>query len=264
MNEDDEMPVLGPDSEWYAREDLWSAWAPILFNEQRLESTVSEVDSIISLLGMQPGDRVLDLCCGIGRHAVELARRGYSVVGVDRTRPYIERARNAAASADVRVEFVVEDMRDFCRPDCFDVALSMFTSLGYFEKVSEEMRVLSNVFRSLRPNGKFLVDVAGKEIIARRFVERWWNEYEGGLVLHERRVVEDWARLENRWRLFDSSGQWHEWHFRHRIYSAVELKDMLRHAGFAHFDTYGGLDGSPYDHMAQRLITVAYKSTPDE
>src|SRR5204863_7756432 len=135
-----------------------------------------EVDQLTKLLDLDSPAKVLDLCCGLGRHSLELARRGFDVTGVDRTGVYLRRAQKQADSEGLKIEFVQEDMRQFCRPEAFDLTLNLFTSFGYFESPAEDRRVLVNVHKSLQPGGRLVMDMMGKEIIARVFRERDWRE----------------------------------------------------------------------------------------
>ena len=102
---------------WHEDDVFWTTAESILFSQQRIENTPAQVDAIVSLLNLRQSDRVLDLACGVGRHSLELARRGYRVVGVDRTEQYLERARRTAAAEGIDVEFVLADMREFCRDE---------------------------------------------------------------------------------------------------------------------------------------------------
>ena len=69
---------------------------------------------------------------------------------------------------------MLKDMRDFTRAETYDIALSIFTSFGYFEDPRQDVAVLRNVFASLRPGGAFLIDMNGKEVIARKFLPSQW------------------------------------------------------------------------------------------
>src|SRR5206468_5375646 len=112
---------------------------------------------------------VLDLCCGPGRHSLEFARHGFQVTGVDRTARYLDAARAAATGEGLTVEFVQGDMPHFQRPAAFDVALNLFTSFGYFEDEAEDLCVLRHLHTSLKPGGQVLLEMAGKEPLARDF-----------------------------------------------------------------------------------------------
>jgi len=168
---------------WHESDDFWEATAPIMFGNQRWEAAPVEVDQVVRLLGVSPGATILDLCCGPGRHSLEFARRGFSVTGVDRTAVYIDRAQEQAAAEGLAVEFVQEDMRRFCRPHAFDAAVSLFTSFGYFEDPAENRQVLANVRDSLRDEGSLILEMMGKEVLARIFRERDWSEQHGALFL---------------------------------------------------------------------------------
>ncbi len=229
-----------------------------MFDEQRWQQAVNDAGSLTKLLGLKPGARVLDLCCGPGRFSLELTRRGHKVTGVDRTASYLSEARRRARGQGLDVEFVREDMRRFVRPRAFDVCISMFTSFGYFEKLEDDLKVCRNAYRSLRPGGRFLLQVGGKEWLAREFRPRDWREEAGAFILEERKVAPGWTGLENRW-LHVKGGRVREFRFFLRIYSAGELSDLLRRAGFAGVDVYGGLEGEPYDNTARWLVAVGRK-----
>src|SRR5262249_11883411 len=151
--------------EWFDNDSYWRETFPFMFPPQRIAVADESMRRALRLVRMRRGD-ALDLCCGPGRCSVALAKRGFTVTGVDRTRFLLDKARAAAKAARVRIEWVQQDMRDFVRPSAFDFALSMFTSFGYFENPGQDADVLRNVFLSLRPGGKFLIDVMGKEVLA--------------------------------------------------------------------------------------------------
>jgi SAM-dependent methyltransferase len=230
-----------------------------MFGERRWANTPAEVDSILKLLRPAPRGAILDLCCGPGRHSLELTRRGFSVVGVDRTAAYVNEARKRAKSERLKVEFVKEDMRRFCRPRAFDAALNMFTSFGYFRNPKQDRRVLLNVHRSLKPGGKLLMDLLGKEILARKFQERDWHEEQGVMFLEERKLSQGWSWIDSRWILLKGARR-KEFLVSHRLYSAKELSDLLRGCGFEKVRVYGDLAGAEYDHNAKRLVVVARKA----
>jgi len=246
------------DLPWHEQDTFWDTVAPTLFTQQRWEDAPAEVEQVVSLLGIDPGAHVLDLCCGVGRHSLELARRGFQVTGVDRTRLYLDRASKQAEAEGLKVEFVQSDMRDFCRPDAFDAVVNMFTSFGYFEDPEDDRQVALNVCRSLRSGGVFLIDMMGKEILARIFRERDWYEENGMLILEERKITRNWSWMENHWIMFKDNNR-AELRLSQRLYSAVELASLLTECGFVHIDAYGDLEGRAYDHLARRLVIVAHK-----
>ena len=245
---------------WHDDDSFWKTWAPVMFTKERFEHAAPEVDLILKLLRVRPGAAILDLCCGPGRHSVELASRGFKVTGVDRTRAFLARARRSAAKAKRVVEFVLSDMRRFRRPRAFDAAINMFTAFGYFRKQADDLRVLKNVFASLKPGGVFLMDLMGKERIAKIFNPRTWHrEPDGTIMLEERWLEDDFGWIENRWTMI-RKGRMRTHCVSHRLYSGVELRNLLKRVGFTRVKVFGTLDGKPYDEDAQRLVLVARKA----
>jgi SAM-dependent methyltransferase len=246
-------------AQWYDDDTFWETFRDYMFNPARLEQTRVEVDQLVALLKLTPGAHVLDLCCGIGRHSLEFARRGFRVTGVDRTARYLAEARDAAARENLNLEFFQSDMRAFVRPEAFDGALSMFTSFGYFEDTADDMQVARNVYESLRSGAKLAIDLNGKEVVAAKFRERDWNRREDGtIVIEERRVLDGWSKLETRWIQLRGAER-RESTLVVRPYSGVELSMLLEEAGFREVATHGSLAATPYDHRAERLVAVATK-----
>lgn len=246
-------------SEWFEDDSLWRELYPVLFPEERFRLGEEEVPKVLRLAGFpeMADAAALDLCCGPGRHALPLARRGLRVTAVDRTRFLLDQARERAQLAGLTIEFVEADMRRFRRPAAFDIAISLFTSFGYFAAREEDVQVLRNVQASLRPRGVFVMDMAGKEWLARHFEPTRSRTLEDGSLFIDRcQVVDDWARVENEWILI-KDGRARTIRSRLNVYSGQELKDRLLQAGFTRVDLYGSLDGAPYDREAARLVAVA-------
>lgn len=243
---------------WYQDESFWKTFESTMFNQERLDTAGEEVDKIVKLLAVEKGAKILDLCCGIGRHSLELARRGYQVVGVDLTDEYLTKARGQAENEDLNVQFVRSDMRWFCQIEGFDAVINMFTAFGYFEVESDNKRVLANIHCSLRKGGTLILDTIGKEILARIFQERDWHETDGGIFLRECKAQQNWSWIDSRWMMLKNE-KIQEFRFGHRIYSAVEIENMLKECGFSSVNIYGDLEGADYDHNAKRLVVVARK-----
>lgn len=244
--------------EWFDDDAFWRELYPFMFPEKRFTDTPDQIEMVLALT--RPAGMVaLDLCCGPGRCSVALAKKGFAVTGVDRTRLLLNKARARARAAKTRVEWVESDMRDFVRPGAFDLALSMFTSFGYFDDKAEDIQVLRNVFSSLRPSGVFLIDVMGKERIAKIFQPTMSERLADGTILVQRHAVfDDWSRMQNEWVLL-RKGKATTFKFHFTIYSGQELKDRLEQVGFADVRLYGSLQGDGYGPDSQRLIAVARK-----
>lgn len=148
-------------------------------------------------------------------------------------------------------------MRTFVREAAFDVVVNLLTSFGYFEDPSEDLRVARNMLRSLRPGGRAVIDMYGKECLARDFRERDWSELDDAILLEHRTVSRDWSWMKARWIVL-RGGDRRTFTIEHRIYSGQELRSVLLSAGFERVDLHGSFDGGPYDHAARRLVAVAH------
>jgi 2-polyprenyl-3-methyl-5-hydroxy-6-metoxy-1,4-benzoquinol methylase len=213
-----------------------------MFSERRIADADEQMAKALALT-KPAGKSVLDLCCGPGRCSVALARRGFRVTGVDKTTYLLNKARAKARAAHVRIEWVQEDMRDFVRPGSFALVLSMFTSFGYFDDKQEDITVLENVFTSLQPGGACLIEVLGKERLAKILQSTTSSDLPDGTVVVERhKIFDDWTRVGNEW-LVLRNGRAKSFKFHHTIYSGQELRDRMERAGFAAVKLHGNLDG---------------------
>jgi SAM-dependent methyltransferase len=149
-------------------------------------------------------------------------------------------------------------MREFHRPEAFDLVVSLNTSFGYFEDKDEDRQAVDNVFGSLRSGGGFVMELMGKEVLARIFQPREWGEAAGRLYLQERKIAPGWDWIENRWIVMEG-GHVEEALVTHRLYSGTELKRLLTDGGFASVEVFGSLAAEPYDNTAKRLVVVARK-----
>jgi SAM-dependent methyltransferase len=242
--------------EWFEDEEFWVAFAPLMFDETKWAEVPDSVDGIETLTGRKGRSRVLDICCGVGRHSVELARRGHIVTGIDLTGAYIEAARETAASMAVDVEFLRQDARLFSRPASFDLCLNLFTSFGYFSTAREDLLMLEKCVENLVPGGCLVLETIGKEVAARDFIEREEFDRAGWHITTEYKIIGAWEFEENRW-ILERENQRIDRSFLLRLYSAREMEDALAKAGFDSIQIFGGLDGSPYDQKASTLVAVA-------
>ena len=247
-------------SNWYDQDRLWEATTEIMFGHEVWERAAEEVEQVLSLAALTPPIRVLDLPCGTGRHTLEFARLGCDVTGVDRTAHHLEQAEQRLAAADLNAQIIESDMRQFRQPESFDLAINLYTSFGYFEDVNDDLQVLQNFYISLRPGGVLVMDLVGKEVIARVYSPRDWHELDDGtLFLQERSIQKDWSWIENRWIIIHQGGRRDEFRLAHRLYGASDLRNALAQTGFTDIRIYGHLSGGEYDHMARRLVVVAHK-----
>ena len=247
--------------EWFDDDSFWRDLYPFMFPESRFAASREDAAKVLAL-ARPKGRAILDLCCGPGRFSIALAKRLFAVTGVDRTKYLLDKGRAKARAARVEVEWVQRDMRDFARPGSFDLALSMFTSFGYFDDKTEDLQVLRNILSSLRPGGVLLLELGGTEWLARIFAPTTSAMLPDGTVLVQRHTIfDDWTRIRNDWTLI-RAGKAKTFTFHHTIYSGQELRDRMELAGFVDVRLYGSLDGKEYGAKAERLVAVARKPGP--
>ncbi|MBL4687521.1 MAG: class I SAM-dependent methyltransferase [Nannocystaceae bacterium] len=243
-------------TEWYADDDFWARIYPVLFSQELFERATGEVDQIMQLTGVTSG-RALDLCCGPGRHSLPLARRGFDVTSVDLSAYLLKEAKERAETAELKIEWIKKDMRDFVEPGGYDLIINLFTSFGYFQTEAEEMKTLKNIADSLAENGTVVIDTLGKEALAERLhadsppVE----ERDGSLLIQRVKVVEDWCRVKTEW-IIATEDKVDRVHFEHTLYSGKELRELMNWAGLSDVSLYGDIDGRPYGPGARRLVAV--------
>ncbi len=246
-------------AQWFEEDDFWVSFREMMYDPQRLASTGEDVRQMIDLCRLRPGMKVLDHCCGLGRHALEFARLGYAVCGVDRCGAYLSQARAKSQKRSLDIAWYQQDIRELNIDEQFHFAYNFFTSFGYIEDPEEEMKSLRLVYKHMLPGGQFLIDLQGKELLARDQPQNeWFDGQDGSVMLVQVKPIDNWCRIENRW-AYIKDNHYTERVFTHNIYSAKEIADLLLAAGFGSVECYGSLAGIPYDIDAQRLIVIAKK-----
>lgn len=246
---------------------------PLLFIPEllgRLEKAEDEarrLKAIFERLGVDGGGLILDIACGVGRHSVALAKHGYTVVGLDVSEAYIDKAREIARESGVsdRCEFKVGDMRRLrealgSHAGGFDAVICMFTSLGYFD--SETDRDVLRQARDLsKGEGVLVVEMMSRGYAAQNLTRRRFTEGGGLLRLEESVFDPESSRLRAVWRVYRPRGLDLEYvgsvRFDNRLYSASELEGLAGSAGWSDNRVYGGLDLSDFEPGSKRAVLVA-------
>jgi ubiquinone/menaquinone biosynthesis C-methylase UbiE len=227
------------------------------------ERTEREIEGLREMLPLAPGARVLDVACGWGRHSISLARAGCRVTGLDLSDTLLARARKRAQASGVEVEWVRGDMREIAWEGRFDLALSLYSSLGYFLDDEEDLRVLRGARRALAPGGAFVLETMHRDHIVGDYAARdWWETDDGRTVWVEREfdAVEGVSREWTRWSRAEERGEkFHQL----RIRSATEWDVLLRRAGLAPVDWYGDWELAPFIHSSEDLIVVC-RAAPEQ
>jgi SAM-dependent methyltransferase len=216
--------------------------------------TVGEADDIVSLLGVQPGARILDVPCGHGRLTLELAARGYAMTGLDGAPDEIAYANARAGERKLSADLAVGDMRDFAFPKPFDGIFCFGNSFGYFDD-DDNQRFLVACARALPPGKKLLVDTFTAETLIPNLQERAWWKVGDTYFLAERRLDVLAGRLEIGY-TFLTKGQEVSRPASYRVYAAKELLAMFRKAGFEP-EARATAAGDPPRLGSRRFLVIA-------
>lgn len=229
---------------------LARGWWDTIFNEDFLRTnpakseamTKKEADFIEQCL--QPklgGDIILDVACGYGRHVLELATRGYNMVGLDLSLPYLMLAAEIATRRKLNVNFIRGDMRDLPFREYFDSAYCLFTSFGYFDDETN-LEVLRNINRALRPKGRFLLEVVNRDFAVSACPLRGWWEGIGCVMLEETEFAYPTSVLSTKRSVIFEDGRQALQETHVRLYSLHELQLMCKQSGFKVLEVSSGVD----------------------
>jgi SAM-dependent methyltransferase len=231
-------------SDWYRRafppeETTRRPWA---------DQTESEVDRALAMLGATGSERVLDLACGTGRHSLELARRGFSAVGVDISRDLLEIAEKDAEAQSVDASFAEADLRKLDFSEEFDLVLSLNDgAVGYFETEEENRRTFEVIARALRGGGGHLVQLPNVLHAEKNLPKKSWIVGESTLELSDHRWNAEDRYIEGSTvpiRFGEVFEKYEPIPFRQRLYTAEELAEIYASVGMRLANTFSG-SGKP-------------------
>lgn len=201
------------------------------------DNTRREVDLILSATGIGASDRILDICCGQGRHSIEFARRGFQhVTGIDRSRYLIRLARRRAKALNLDIRFKEGDARKFAlAKEEFDCIVLMGNSFGYFDHEEDDLAVLTAIKRALRPRGQLALDLTDGEWIQEHFEPRSWEWVDANqFVCRERSLSADRSRLISREVVVHAEkGVIADQFYAERLYSRERIAALLDRAEFS-------------------------------
>lgn len=264
---------FGPveDLESYVKADWWRH----IFNANYLrtdgdvvddpEITAGEIDAFLAMLEADKDSRILDLCCGQGRHVFELARRGFTkLTGVDRSHYLIARARRVFRQNGFAAVLREGDARKLrFADDSFDIVYVAGNSFGYFETIDDDIAVLGEIRRLLRPGGQLLIDFTDGDYLRKNFEARSWEWIDKKyFVCRERSLSKSADRLISREVITHTSkGVVADQFYAERLYNEAELRELLASAGFVpeKASSLSTLSKRNQDlgMMAQRIVLTA-------
>jgi SAM-dependent methyltransferase len=246
-------------------------WFVDLFDEDYLrtlpfltpQATQAEAEFVIDAMGLSPGAQVLDVGCGYGRHAMELAARGFHVVGLDMSTPLLVRGGEEAHRRGLTINFVRGDMRELDFEAQFDGAYCLFSTFGYFDDETNK-KTVANIARALRPGGRVLIEILNRDYVIADLPTRVWWEGDGCVVLEEVELNYFSSRIQvNRSVVFDDGRQL-EQEISVRAYSLHEVGKLLHAAGFRVLEVSGAYHtrGRFFGNQSRHIIVLAERKDP--
>lgn len=236
--------ILGPvqNLEDHLQPDWWRR----IFNSMYLKTdadvvedkkiTSFELDLFNNILGLSKDMAILDLACGQGRHTLELARRGFkNIYGLDRSHYLINRAKQISHNEGLVANFKEGDARKLpYSTDSFDIVMILGNSFGYFESIDDDIKILKEVFRVLKPHGRFLIDVADGSYLKENYNPRSWEWIDKNhFVCRERSLASDNERLISREVISNiKKGVIVDQFYAERLYSHESLTEILQNTGY--------------------------------
>ena len=223
------------------------------------KATRDEVGFVLKRTGARPPAKVLDICCGIGRHSIELAGEGYDVTGVDLTRQFLTLAKGQAKKEGLDIRFIrkaMDDLKDF--QGKFDLVVNLFTSFGYYYSRKKNESILKGMVSTVRPGGHFVIDINNLGNAINQFQQKDWHSLGDGFLLEQRELSKNKDKIKTDW-IYLKKNLIKKYQFFLHLYTSGELKKMLKRAGLKDIRFFGSFEGKRVSAKSRRLIAVGRK-----
>lgn len=243
-------PAPSPTTDdWYVRS--FGPLYGLLYRHRNDDQARHEARQILTLLDLHPGDRLVDVCCGTGRHLAAFCDLDLHAVGVDLSEPLLH---DAADRPQLRGRLIRADVRALPLAPVFDAAVNLFTSFGYFPDESQDRLALRQMALALRPGGRLLMDLINPPHLRRELRPHDCQRIESLVVEHRREIVG--PRVLKHTTLTDPAGRRTELYESVRFYTPGELTELFHAAGLRTPRFLGSFAGEPLTDDSPRLIAV--------
>jgi SAM-dependent methyltransferase len=240
-------------ADWHRQS--FNALYPVVYAHRTVEAARPESEFAADQLRLTSEDRVLDLCCGNGRHMVHLTRRTPHVSGLDWSGDLLAFAR--ANVSDGRL--VRGDMRTVPFVESFDALVSFFTSFGYFFTYGENRQVVVEMARALKPRGRFFIDYMNPRFVEKNLEPETVRQYNGYEIRERRWIDRATHRVNKHVEVLRESRDAGEWTESVRLYEEQEFRALIADGGLRVRQLFGNYDGSSVTDGEPRLIAVGQK-----
>lgn len=240
-----------PKNSWY--EHSFGELYPIIYAHRNEDAAREEICSLLRLLDV-PRGRVLDLCCGAGRHTEALLREGREAIGLDLSPPLLACARERSILAG---RLTRGDIRHLPFGSCFSCVFNLFSSFGYFLEDGENEGALGEMARVLVSGGVLVMDHMNRPWVEASLVPHSEERRAAGALIQDRRITG--TRVEKDMTWIGVDGLSRRFTESVRIYGADELTQLFRRQGLAVMERWGSFAGDPLTPASARMILVARK-----
>jgi SAM-dependent methyltransferase len=249
---DEDTPGIAED--WYAR--AFGPLYPVLYAHRSIEAAAPEAAFALEQLSLSSTDRVLDLCCGAGRHMVHLKQRTPCLTGVDYSPQLLDLARNQLGP---RARLVRADMRALPFAGTFDALTNFFTSFGYFDDAGNAQAVRC-MAHTLHPGGRFFMDYLNAPHAEKALQPRTERAVENRRIVETRWLGGNPRRINKRTEVIENGAMVHRGEESVRLYLPEEIMTLLRQYGLEINRTFGDYDGQPLNPDQPRMIMVGHRT----
>jgi 2-polyprenyl-3-methyl-5-hydroxy-6-metoxy-1,4-benzoquinol methylase len=223
-------------TQWY--EALFSNYAKKYDNESFTKGTITEADFLEKEIGFDREIKILDIGCGTGRHSIELAKRGYTVKGIDLSENMLSRAKEKAIEAGVSIDFQQADARTFHFSEKFGLVI-MLCEGGFSLMETDEMNfsILKNAVEALMPGGKFVFSCLNALFPLYHSVKELVDN--GTQGIHEGNFDVMQFRDFSKYTITDDDGKENVYSCNERYYAPSEITFMLKQLGVSKVEIFG-------------------------
>lgn len=228
-----------------------------VYRNRNEEDAGKLVNLILNNISLADKAKVLDLACGTGRHSILFAEKGYDVTSVDLSKNLLQIARCSAYEANVKINFIRSDLRQFSICTKFDLVLNLYTSFGYFDNDAENFGIINTAYNQLNRAGYFVLDFLNCLYVEKNIVSESECSVPGGKIIQHRRI--SGGRIKKKI-IIEKDGIKKEFSESVRMYCRDELFNAISCAGFRIQKYFGSYNGKDFDlENSPRIIIIAQK-----
>jgi len=215
------------------------------------------VKLLLNNIKLNPGDNILDMAAGFGRHAILFAKKGFKVSAVDLSENLLSIARNNAEKEGVSIDFIQSDIRNFTSTKKYNLIINLFTSIGYFESDDENYYILKDAFELLEDGGFFVLDYFNKNFVEKNLVAQTVDEVDDSIITQNRFIEGERIIKEI---TVERKGKTNKFYESVRMFSNEELISAMENLGFKITKIFGDFSGKPFElESSPRIIIIGFK-----